>query len=134
MALTADRNTPMADGDFIIAGMAATKKVYAGGLAAVNAAGYCLPAADAAGLVVLGRSEQQIDNSAGADGDLTCLIRRNRAFTFKNSATNTVTVADLGRDVYVEDDETVADDGGTNSIVAGKCVGVDSTGVAVIPG
>jgi len=134
MALTEDRNTPHKDGELLVLGMAATKKVFAGSLAATNATGYVLPAADAAGLTVVGMAEEQVDNSAGANGDLTVPIRRKKAFRFKNSAVNVVTVTDVGHPIYVEDDETVANAGGTNSIVAGICVGVDSAGVWLLPG
>lgn len=134
MALTADRHTPYKDGDLLVLGMAASSKVFAGSLAAKNSSGYAMPAADTAGLVVMGRAEEQVDNSSGANGDLTLEVRRDKAFSFKNSATNAVTVAHIGHPVFVEDDETVASAGGTNSIVAGLCVGVDSAGVWIIPG
>lgn len=131
MALTADRNTPIKDGELLVLGMAAATKVFAGGMAAANASGYILPAADAAGLTVVGMTEEQVDNSAGANGDLTVPVRRGKGFIFKNSATNAVTLAQLGKDIYVEDDETVASAGGTNSIVAGTCLGILTEGVLV---
>ena len=131
MALSADRKTPMRDGESIELQVAASTKIYAGGMVAKNASGYAVPAADAANLVVMGRAEEYVDNSSGANGDETVLVRRNRAFKFKNSAANAVTIAHLGGNVYVEDDETVASSGGSNNIVAGKCIGVDSDGVWV---
>lgn len=131
MALTADRNTPYKDGELLVLGMAASQKIYAGGMAAKNASGYVQPAADAAGLIVMGRAEEQVDNSAGANGETTVTVRRKKAFVFKNSATNAVTVAHIGQSVYVEDDETVASAGGVNSIVAGTCLGIVTEGVLV---
>ena len=131
MVLTADRNTPIKDGELLVLGMAAATKVFAGGMAAANASGYIRPAADAAGLTVVGMTEEQVDNSAGANGDLTVPVRRGKVFIFKNSATNAVTLAQLGKDIYVEDDETVASAGGTNSIVAGTCLGILTEGVLV---
>jgi len=135
MALSADRKTPMRDAETIQLSVAASAKIYAGGMVARNSSGYAVAAADTAGLVVMGRAEEYVDNSSGANGDETVLARRNRAFKFKNSATHAVTVAEIGKDVFVEDDETVAKEPGTNSIVAGKCIAVESDGVWVfIPG
>ncbi len=130
MALTADRNTAFKDGELLVRGVAASTTVYAGSMVARNASGYMVPAADAAGLVVLGMAEEQVVN-AGADGAETVQVRRKKAFQFANSAANPVTIAHIGTDIYVEDDETVASAGGTNSIVAGKCLDVDSGGVWV---
>ena len=96
-----------------------------------NASGYAAPAADTASFVVMGRGEETKDNSNGANGDLTVLVRRKKAFKYKNSGTNAATVANIGADLYVEDSETVSTAGGTNSIVAGKCLGVESDGVWV---
>lgn len=131
MALTADRNTPHKDGEVLAPGVAASTKIYGGGLVAVNAAGYALPAADAASLKVIGRAEEQVDNSSGANGDLTVKVRRKKAFVFKNSATNACTIAHLLTNIYVQDDETVASAGGVNSIVAGKMLGLETEGVLV---
>ncbi|HHL35493.1 MAG TPA: hypothetical protein ENJ30_14130 [Desulfobulbaceae bacterium] len=130
MALSADRNTAHKDGELLVLGMGAAQKVYAGSMVAKNAAGYIQPAADAANLVVMGMAEEQVDN-AGANGALTVPIRRKKAFLMKNSSANAVTVAHIGGSVYIEDDETVASAGGTNSIVAGTCLGVESAGVWV---
>jgi hypothetical protein len=131
MALAKDRNTPIKDGEILVVGMGATQKVYAGSMAAKNASGYIQPAADVAGLVVVGMADEQVDNSAGANGDLDISIRRKKGFIFKNSTTNAVTIAHLLTDIYVEDDETVASAGGTNSIVAGKCLAILDEGVLV---
>ena len=135
MALTADRNTPYRNGEFLNIGVAGSTKIYAGAMVAKNTSGYALPAADTAGLIVMGRSEEQVDNSSGSNGDENITIRRNEAFKFKNSTTNAVTIAEIGKDIFVEDDETVSKEPGTNSIIAGKCIDVESDGVWVfIPG
>ena len=131
MALTADRETQQRDGINLVFDVAAAAKIYGGSLVSINAAGTSIPAADTASTKVVGVSEENVDNSAGAAGDLTVKVRRGRAFKFKNSATNAVAAAHLFTNIYVEDDETVSSSGGTNSIVAGKCVGIDSDGVWV---
>lgn len=125
----------MKDGELIVQDVAASTTIEAGKMTARNSSGYAVEAADTAGLVVTGRAEEKVDNSSGANGDKTVEVRRNKAFKFKNSGTNAVTVAEIGKDVFVEDDETVAKEPGINSIIAGQCIGVESDGVWVfIPG
>jgi hypothetical protein len=126
----ADRKTPLRDADLIVLGVAAATVLEAGKLGAVNAAGYVVPASNTAGLKVMGRIEQHVDNSAGADGDLQVEIRRRKAFKYKNSSGSAVTGADIGGRVMVENSETVAH-AASNSIDAGKCLGIDPDGVWV---
>ncbi|MDH5184888.1 MAG: hypothetical protein OEX12_13480 [Gammaproteobacteria bacterium] len=132
MPLTADRNTPMKDGEIIPVALAAGAKVYAGGIAVANATGYGAPGSVATTLTYLGRFEEQVDNSAGIDGAKSALVRRGKAFKFKNEAADLVTQASLGKVCYIVDDETVAltDGVGTRS-AAGVVVGIDSDGVWV---
>lgn len=127
----ADRNTALKGTELIVVGVGASASLDAGKLAALNAAGYAVPAADAAGLKVIGRTEGAVDNSSGANGDKTIEVRRKKAFLFANDGTNPVLQAHLFTDIYVKDDVTVSSNGGTNSIVAGKCVGIESGGVWV---
>ncbi len=131
MALTADRNTPYRDGKMLVLGVAAATKIYAGSMVAADAAGNIVPAANAAGLVVLGRAEEQVDNSSGLAGDKSVQIRRRKVFAFINSTTNPVTAAFIGRSVFVEDDATVSSQGGSGSIVAGTCLGFADSMVEV---
>ncbi len=131
MALTTDRETQNRSGEIINLPVAAATLLPGGGLNAINAAGAVVPAADAAGLKVIGVSDENVDNSSGAAGDKTVNSRRGRVFKFKNDGTNAVAAAHLFTNVYVKDNETVDSDGGTNSIVAGKCIGIDSDGVWV---
>lgn len=127
-----DRNTQMMDAEIIAFSVAASTTIEAGKLVAVNAAGYAVEAADTAGLIVHGRAEEKVDNSSGSNGDKTVKVRRNKAFKYANSSGNAATIANIGDNLYVEDDETVSTDGGTNSIVAGKCLGVESDGVWIV--
>jgi len=64
----AERKTPQRDGIEIPLAVAASTKVEAGKIAAVNAAGYAVPAADAVGLKVIGVFAESVDNSAGGNG------------------------------------------------------------------
>ncbi|MEW5903638.1 MAG: hypothetical protein AB1722_04750 [Pseudomonadota bacterium] len=132
MALTADRNTQMKDGELIAVPVATTKKIFAGSLVAANATGYATPGAVATTLTYLGRAEETVDNSAGADGAVSVLVRRGKAFKFANSGTDAVTQASLGKVCYIEDDQTVSATNGTNTrSAAGTVVGVESDGVWV---
>lgn len=127
----AERNTAHKDGELIAVPVSASTKIEAGNLVALDADGYLVHAADTAGLTVIGVSEETKDNSAGADGALTCLVRRKKAFLFENSATNAVTQALVGKSVYVENSVTMSSAAATNDIVAGKCLSVSTEGVLV---
>jgi hypothetical protein len=131
MALTQDRNTPMRDGELVSAPVAAVK-IFAGSLVAINAAGYATPGAVATTLKYFGRAEEQVDNSAGAAGDRSVLVRRGQAFKWLNHGADPVVQADLGANCYIVDDQTVAKtSGGATRSVAGKVIQVDADGIWV---
>ena len=132
MALTKDRHTPMMDGELIGVPMAAGAKIFAGALVVANANGYAEPGKAAANLTYLGRAERTVDNTGGADGAKTALVRRRKAFLFANHSSDLVTQAELGKTCYVVDDETVGktDSSGARS-PAGRVLGVDAEGVWV---
>lgn len=133
MALAADRDTPMKDGELIQVPVAASVKIYAGALVAANATGFATPGAVATTLTYLGRAESQVDNSTGAAGAKMVLVRRKKAFKFKNHAADLVVQADLGKPCYIVDDETVAKTNGTATrSAAGTVVGIDADGVWII--
>lgn len=133
MALTADRNTPHKDGEIIAVPVAAATKIFAGGIVAANATGYATKGAVATTLTYLGRADESVDNTGGADGAKTIQVRRGKAFKWKNSGTDAVTQAELGKTCYIADDETVSKTNGTNTqSAAGKVVGIDSDGVWVL--
>lgn len=129
MALTSDRNTPLQNGKLVSVPMAVAM-IYAGALVAINAAGFATPGAVATTLRYFGRAEEQVDNTDGAAGDKSVLVRRGEAFKFKNHGADPIVQADLGKDCYIVDDETVAktDGVGTRSI-AGKVIQIDDDGV-----
>lgn len=130
-ALTKDRNTPARDADLFELPAAAVK-LYAGGIAAMNASGFVTPGATATTLKALGRVEETVDNSGGSAGDLKVKVRRG-CFRFANSAAaDEITLADVGADCFIVDDQTVAKTNGTSTrSVAGKVRDVDSAGVWV---
>lgn len=129
-ALTKDRNTQARTGKEIVHPVAAAKKIFAGSLVALNATGYLTPGATATTLTVAGRAQEQVDNSAGADGALTCRVLRG-VFLFTNDGS--ITRANVGKTCYIVDDQTVAATDGTGTrSAAGKIVDLDgSTGVWV---
>jgi len=132
-ALTADRHTPYRNVELIEAPVAAGAVIHAGALVAANAAGYAAPGESAANITALGRAEEPVDNSAGADGDARVRVRRGKAFLFANDGADPVTQAGLGKACYIVDDQTVAaTDGAATLSVAGTVLGVEADGVWVL--
>ena len=130
-ALTADRKTPARDGDLVSHPVAATTRIYAGALVALDRSGNAVPGATSTTLTAVGRAEDNIDNSAGLAGALNVTVRRG-VFRYDNEATDLVARANIGANCYIVDDATVAKTNGTGTrSVAGKIVDVDSDGVWV---
>jgi hypothetical protein len=125
MALSADRITRVKEGKEVAYPVAASTTIYNGGMVAVNTSGYAVPAATTAGYKVVGVAREQVDNSSGSNGDLLVRVSKGGAYEMENSATNAVAQADVGRICYVEDDETVADENGGSSVVAGIVDSID---------
>lgn len=104
--------------------VAASTVIYQGAMVCRNAAGYAVPASDTANLTqVLGRAEETVDNSTGANGakdiKLACGV-----FKYNNSD---LTVAHVGDTAEVADDNTVQISG-TNSVAAGEVEQIDTDG------
>jgi hypothetical protein len=110
--------------------IAASTKIYAGSLVAINSSGYAVPAGATAGHRVIGRADETIDNSAGANGALSVRVEQG-CFKWTNSAGSAVAQSGVGAVCYVEDDNTVASSA-SNSIVAGIVVEVESDGIWVM--
>lgn len=128
-AQTADRNTPNREGELFNFPVATNVKIYGGSIVMLNATGYATKGATAVGQICVGRAEDQVDNTGGADGAKAVDVR---AGTFKFVNSGDITIAEIGDTCYIVDDQTVAktDGVGTRS-AAGKVVGVDSDGVWV---
>jgi len=125
-ALTKDRNTPRRDGEIFEAPVAAGAVIYAGAMVARDGDGNAAPAADTAGLVVIGRADATADNSGGAAGAISVTVCRG-VFAWSHSG---LTRADLGKVLYATDDQTVATTS-TNDVPAGILVDVTSDGAWV---
>ena len=132
MALSNDRNTPRRDGVQFRDPVAAATVIYAGSLVVIDAAGNAAPGSTATGLHVRGVAQEQVDNSGGAAGDLAVDSRRG-CFRFDNSsADDLIARADIGNQVWIVDDHTVAKTSATNTrSVAGIVRDVDDAGVWV---
>lgn len=121
-ALTKDRDTIYKEGVEEEFPMAASAKVYTGSGVCTNASGYAAPAADIVNFKSQGVALNAVDNSSGANAALNVKVRRRGVFLFAASG---MIAADVGKDVYWSDDQTVALSS-TTSIKAGKIVKVES--------
>ncbi len=110
--LTEDRNTSAKDGDLISLPVAASATIHAGSIVMLNSTGFAVKGQTATGLTYAGRAEQALSN-LGADGAGDIMVRRNKAFLFKNDGS--ITQAHVLKPCYVIDDETVAATDGTGT-------------------
>ncbi len=118
---------------------AKTNKIfYPGGIVMLElSSGFGVPGATGLGLVALGVNEltTTLDMTGVASGANTRPLRvRSGVYVMQNSAgADAITIANVGSDCHVVDDQTVAltDGGGTRSR-AGRIVYVDSSGVWVL--
>jgi hypothetical protein len=131
-ALAADRPTPRRSGQDLSLPVAASTKIYAGALVCVNASGYATKGAVSTTLKAVGVAQEQVDNSAGANGDLRINVRRGVFLMGNSSAGDLIALADVGSTCYIVDDQTVAKTNGTSTrSAAGVVRDVDASGVWV---
>ena len=130
-ALTDDRSTPSREGELVNYAMAAAAKIFAGGMVSLDA-GYAKSMVKEANKQFAGRAEETVDNSSGAAGAQSVLVRRGRAFKWTNaSGANAIAQGDVGNKAYALDDQTVTDtEAGATEV--GRIIGVDSDGVWVL--
>lgn len=130
MALSKERNTYQRDAQQMLLPVAANVKCWQGGLAVIDA-GNVKPGVTGLNLIAVGRFEETVDNTAGAAGAVMAPVRRG-CFLFSNSGADPVVQADVGKDCFIVDDETVAKtSGGNTRSRAGVVRGVETTGVWV---
>lgn len=98
------------------------------GALVVMESGLAIPGKVGTGLTAIGIAEESVVNS-GADGAKRVVTRRG-TFKFFNSAdADEVTAADIGKDCFVVDDQTVAKTNGTNTrSAAGAVIDVEADG------
>ncbi len=115
--------------------VAAATVCWEGGMVALTAAGansVAKPASADAALKVVGLAMGNADNRLGAAGAIGVDVRRG-TFLLNNSATDPVTVADIGKAVYAEDDNTISKTGAPSAGTptqpqAGSLYDVDPSG------
>jgi hypothetical protein len=127
-ALTANRSTPSLAGMDLVDTLTVynAEIMYAGGMAAVDYLGEVQMAANTAGLRVVGRVKEYVDNTA--DGKKATVERG--IFRYTNSSSYPIVRTAIGTVCYVEDDNIVAGYA-SNLVPAGLVHDVDSTGVWV---
>ena len=98
--------------------------IYTGAMVALNADGKAVPASDSASLTVAG-----ICQGHGDDGSV---MIRSGVFQLENgTGSDALSASDIGKIVYVLDDQTVGKTGGTHKIAAGILRAVEASGVQV---
>lgn len=110
------------------------KTAYRGAIAAFDPlTGKCLPAEERPDLFPLGLFYETVVNASGADKDVTVqLFEERRLWRFANDLEAPVLPVDVGKDVYMVDDQTVSISAGEGRSVLGRAWHVDATlGVAV---
>lgn len=131
-ALTQDRNTLRRDGVLIEPPVAGGARIFAGALVAINAAGLAVPGATSTTLAGAGAALAPADNTLGAAGALRVRVDKRPARFANSAAADAITLADLGKDCFIVDDQTVAKTSGANTRSrAGKVFDVDADGVWV---
>lgn len=131
-ALTTDRDTKSRAGADYEFPVAANTKLFAGSIVAIDATGNAVKAATATTLKSAGIAQAVADNTGGLAGDIRVRVRRGVWKVANSAAADLITLADVGADCYLVDDQTVAKTNGTNTrSVAGKVRDVDATGVWV---
>lgn len=118
MALSADKQIEYTEGVDLSIPVDDGDKIYAGAIVCVNAAGYAVVGADTAGLIFMGIAREQADNTSGADGAINVIVRRRGLFKMKLATA--ITIANVGDNVFIADDESVDLAGNvTNDIFVG---------------
>jgi hypothetical protein len=131
VALTTDRSTARADGTMQAYGIAAATVLFAGSIGVINAAGFLTKGITGLGLRCVGRIAERYDNTTGANAAITGQVEAG-IFKFANLAADLVTIADIGNDCFIADDQTVAKTNGAGTRSrAGKIINIDATGVFV---
>jgi hypothetical protein len=130
MSLSKDRRLERKDGVEQGFPVKTGSTIYGGALVATDATGYLVRGSDTAALIFQGVAMERQDNALGQNGDLTCIVRRRGLIACLIAA---ATQADVGKNVFLADDQTVAlTASSTNKIFCGVIAGIiDGTTVWV---
>lgn len=136
-ALTAPRNTARI-GDtnqpsLFKAPIAASTKLYQGGIVCLNASGLAVPGSVSTTLKAMGVALKTYDNSSGGASAFNIEARAGVHWFNSGTAGDTIAQANVGALCYIMDDNTVGlTTGGATRSIAGTIVDVDATlGIAV---
>lgn len=131
-ALTQDRNTERREGTHASAPVAANARIFAGALVAINATGFAVPGSTSATLSGAGVALARADNTGGANGSISVQLWKLPAQFANSAGADAISLADVGKDCFIVDDQTVAKTNGTNTRSrAGRVFDVDADGVWV---
>jgi len=139
MALTANRiNEYKSKADILSYGVdGAVLEIFRGALVCTDSTGYAVPGADTANYVFAGMAEDNVAQTAiVTDGTNDVrVIAKGSGYIVKLPIVTGVTVADLGKTVYVADDENVDLVAGvSNNVEVGviqEVYGANSVGVRI---
>lgn len=125
---TAHRDYKRQQSESVAYKAAAVGPLYIGSMINLNTSGYAKKASDTASELFVGVLREKVDNSAGAAGDKDAIVYTEGAFEFAFSGT--AAQVDVGKKVYVVDDQTVALAATTtNDVLVGRITEVVSAGV-----
>lgn len=117
-ALSADKKIECTEGVEVPFAVYTGVKIYGGSHVCVNAAGYAIPGADTAGLIYIGESLEQVDNTLGSSGDKNVVVKRRGLI--KMTFQTAISIANVGANVFLYDDDKVDVAGNvTNDIFCG---------------
>lgn len=128
-AATSSQNLDTRNGNAFQFPVAASTKLLAGVMWALDGSNRLVNASDAAARRVVGVGWEEVDNSAGSAGDLNGDVHG--GIYLLANGTSALTDAHIGQIVFVEDNQTVQSTPGTNGVAAGILRKVDTAGVWV---
>jgi hypothetical protein len=132
-ATTTNRDTRTTGAKIRLVPIAANEVLPAGVIAQVNTSGVGVNATATAANRTIGVNQYRVDNTGGVAGAKKAQIERGVFGPFANStSTDQITLADLGANCFVVDNQTVAKTNGAGARpVAGSVFNVDAEGVWV---
>jgi len=120
----------------IISHPCAVIQIFRGSPVSINAAGYLVHSSDVSGECFAGFAEENVDNTGGSVGDLSCKVRRvGIVKPDHDNIVDDITIANVGDFAYAETLHTSSADwqfglSVTNSVMVGRIVNFISTNKA----
>jgi hypothetical protein len=135
MAVTADRRVIIENGNILGLGecpmIATTGVVYGGAMVIANATGNCTNATDAASSRFVGVAREGATNT-GVAGAVIAKLYTSGDFLFNINST-TLDATDIGKTVFIFDNDTVTDAAGaTNDVPVGTLIRLPSATTCIV--